>query len=79
MMRIVIRPGGSTGDTPYNHPSGAKCGTVLSGVLGIEVDGVEHRLQTGDSIAFDATSMIRLYSLGDAEVELLWVVSPAVY
>jgi transcriptional regulator with XRE-family HTH domain len=79
MMRIVIRPGGSTGDTPYNHPSGAKCGTVLSGVLGIEGDGVEHRLQPGDAIAFDATCMIRLYTVGDAEVELLWVVSPAVY
>lgn len=79
MMRIVIEPGGSTGDKPYNHPDGAKCGTVLAGILGIEVDGVEHRLEVGDAIAFDATRMIRLYAVGDRRAEVLWVVSPAVY
>lgn len=79
MMRMVIRPGGSTGDLPYNHPVGAKCGTVLSGVLGIEVDGGEHFLESGDAIAFEATRMIRLYAVGDTEVDVLWVVSPAVY
>jgi len=79
MMRLVIRPGGSTGGTPYNHPEGAKCGTVLSGVLGLEVDGVEHRLEPGDSYAFDATSMIRFWCVGSEETIVIWVVSPAVY
>lgn len=79
MMRMTIHKGGSTGDLPYNHPAGAKCGTVLSGLLGIEVDGVEHRLEPGDAIAFEATRMIRLYAIGDTEAEVLWVVSPAVY
>lgn len=79
MMQLVIRPGGSTGDTPYNHPNGAKCGTVLSGVLGLEVDGEQLSLSMGDSFAFDATSLIRFWCEGAQETTVLWVVSPAVY
>ena len=79
MMRLVIRPGGSTGESPYNHPEGAKCGTVISGTLGLEVDGVEYRLEPGDSYAFDATSLIRFWSVGQEETVVIWVVSPAVY
>lgn len=79
MMRIIIQPGGSTGDIPYNHSAGAKCGTVLSGLVGIEIDGTEHLLEAGDAIAFEATRMIRMYAAGDTEAELLWIVSPAVY
>ena len=79
MMRLVIRPGGATGDIPYNHPTGAKCGTVLSGVLGLEVDGEVHRLSAGDSFAFEATRFIRFWCEGDQDTVLLWVVAPAVY
>jgi len=79
MMRLIIRPGGSTGAIPYNHPEGAKCGSVLSGVLGLEVDGVEHRLEPGDSYAFDATRMIRFWCIGSEDTVVIWVVSPAVY
>lgn len=79
MMRLVIRPGGSTGDVPYNHPSGAKCGTVLSGQLMLEVDGDIRRLAAGDSFAFAATRMIRFWCEDSETAEVLWVVSPAVY
>lgn len=79
MMRLVIRPGGVSGQTAYNHPEGAKCGTVLSGVLGLEVDGEVHRLEAGDSFAFDATRMIRFWADGTCEAVVIWVVSPAVY
>ena len=79
MMRLVIRPGGSTGDTPYNHPSGDKCGTVLSGQLRLEVDGDTRRLNAGDSFAFEATCMIRFWCEGSEAAEVLWVVTPAVY
>ncbi|MFC3628324.1 helix-turn-helix domain-containing protein [Paracoccus angustae] len=79
MMRLVIRPGGSTGDTPYNHPSGAKCGTVLSGHLMLEVDGDTRRLTAGDSFAFEATCMIRFWCEDSEAAEVLWVVTPAVY
>ena len=79
MMRLVIRPGGSTGETPYNHPTGAKCGTVLSGTLGLEVNGVVRRLSEGDSFAFEATNLIRFWCEGDQDTIVLWVVTPAVY
>ncbi|MFC7705524.1 helix-turn-helix domain-containing protein [Plastorhodobacter daqingensis] len=79
MMRLVVRPGGTTGDVPYNHPVGAKCGTVLSGILMLEVDGVEHRLEAGDSFAFEAVRMIRFWCGGSEDAVVIWVVTPAVY
>lgn len=79
MMRIVIRPGGSSGQTAYNHPEGSKCGTVVSGVLGLELDGVARRLEAGDSFAFAATSMLRFWAEGPEEAVVIWVISPAVY
>ncbi len=79
MMRLVIRPGGSTGDEPYNHAQGMKCGTVLAGTLGLEVDGEVLRLGAGDSFAFEAMRMIRFWCEGDQDAVVLWVVTPAVY
>lgn len=79
MMRLIIRPNGSTGDAPYNHPQGAKCGTVLSGSLGLEIDGETYSVGAGDSFAFEATRLIRFWCEGEQETEILWVVSPAVY
>lgn len=79
MMRLVIQPGGSTGEVPYNHPAGAKCGTVLSGQLTLEIDGDARRLGAGDSFAFDATRMIRFWCDGNEPAEVLWIVTPAVY
>lgn len=79
MMRLLIRPGGSSGDTPYNHPSGSKCGTVLSGTLALEVNGVVNEIEPGDSFAFDAQEMIRFWAVGPNDADVLWVVTPAVY
>ncbi len=79
MMRLVIRPGGSTGEKAYSHRQGANCGTVLSGVLGLEVDGEVLRLAAGDSFAFEATRSIRFWCEGEQDAVVLWVVAPAVY
>ncbi|MBX5088340.1 helix-turn-helix domain-containing protein [Rhizobium lentis] len=79
MLRIVIQPGGSSGPQPYNNESGAKCGVVLSGRLGLEVDKAEHVLDTGDSFAFEAKKMHRFWCIGDQPAEVIWVVTPAVY
>ncbi|GGC46141.1 helix-turn-helix domain-containing protein [Chelatococcus reniformis] len=78
MIRIVIRPGGASGE-PYNNPAGTKCGTVLAGTLGLEVDGQDYILETGDSFAFAATQMHRFWCVGDQTVDLIWVVTPAIY
>lgn len=79
MMRIVIQPSGSSGESPYNHPSGAKCGTVIRGKFGLEVDAREYVLSVGDSFAFHATARHRFWCVGDAPCEVIWVVTPAVY
>jgi len=79
MMRLIIQPGGSTGETPYCHESGAKCGTVLSGALGLEIDGRTVVIHPGDSFAFPAQAMIRFWCEGAEITEALWIVTPAVY
>jgi transcriptional regulator with XRE-family HTH domain len=79
MIRIVIQPGGSSGAQPYNNVSGAKCGVVLAGTLGLEVEKQEHILAAGDSFAFAATRLHRFWCAGEQPVELIWVVTPAVY
>lgn len=79
MMRLIIRPGGSTGDAPYCHETGSKCGTVLSGALGLEIDGETVVLHPGDSFAFPAKSMIRFWCEGQDVTEAFWIVTPAVY
>ena len=79
IIRIIIQPGGTSGDKPYNNPIGAKCGTVVSGQLGLEVAGKKYTLEPGDSFAFRAENMHRFWCIGDLPVDLIWVVTPALY
>lgn len=79
MLRILIQPGGSSGELPYNNESGAKCGVVVAGTLGLEVDGQDHIIGVGDSFAFAATKLARFWCIGDQPVDIIWVVTPAVY
>jgi mannose-6-phosphate isomerase-like protein (cupin superfamily) len=79
MCRMVLKPGGSTGDTPYNHTVGAKCGVVMAGRVLLEIDEKTYHLNTGDSFAFDARCMIRFECEGDEEAHMIWVASPAHY
>ncbi|MGY2049693.1 helix-turn-helix domain-containing protein [Methylobacterium sp. JK268] len=78
MMRMTIRPGGGLGEAMRNE-AGAKCGTVLSGVLALELAGTVHLIQAGDSFAFEATTLHRYWCVGEEPVDFLWVVAPAVY
>jgi transcriptional regulator with XRE-family HTH domain len=79
IIRIIIQPGGTSGDKPYNNPVGAKCGTVISGRLGLEIAGKEYVLEKDDSFAFRAQEMHRFWCVGDSPTELIWVVTPALY
>jgi len=79
LMRFVIFPGGRSGDSPAQHPTGAKCGTVLSGTLGLEIDGQEYVINQNDSFAFRARSQYRFWAIGDEECEVIWAVTPALY
>ncbi|WP_207450815.1 helix-turn-helix domain-containing protein [Roseomonas marmotae] len=79
MMRIVIEPKGTSGKNEATLQAGAKCGTVLAGRLGIEIDGREYALDPGDSFAFSASAALRFWCIGDEPTELIWVVAPAMY
>ena len=79
MMRMIFRPGGSSGESPFFQASGTRCGTVLSGVLGLEVEGRSFTLEAGDSYAFEATRPMRCWCIGNEETVLLSVITPAVY
>jgi transcriptional regulator with XRE-family HTH domain len=79
MMRIAIKPGGASGEAPYLTRGGARCATVLSGRLAIEVDGRAHSLGPGDSFAFEAERALLFRCEGDEPCELIWAVAPAIY
>ncbi|WP_026987755.1 cupin domain-containing protein [Fodinicurvata fenggangensis] len=79
MMFITLRPGGSSGEKAYNNSEGAKCGTVLEGTLGLEVNGRSYTLETGDSFAFEAVKYHRFWCAGDRDCRVAWVVAPAIY
>lgn len=76
MLRFIMEPGADSGE-PYSNAEGGKCGLVLRGTLGLELDGRQFIINTGDSFAFPAQSMVRFWTLGDMACEVIWVVSPA--
>lgn len=76
MLRFVIKPGGHSGE-PYRNEEGGKCGLVLAGTLGVEIDGAGFELQPGDSLTFPATSLVRFWAVGEANCEVIWIVAPA--
>lgn len=76
MLRFILEPGADSGE-PYSNAEGGKCGLVITGTLGLELDGRMFTISTGDSFAFPAQSMVRFWCIGDQTCEVIWVVSPA--
>ena len=76
MLRFILEPGADSGE-PYSNAEGGKCGLVIAGTLGLELDGRTFTIATGDSFAFPAQAMVRFWSIGDQVCEVIWVVSPA--
>jgi transcriptional regulator with XRE-family HTH domain len=53
----TLRPGGSTGgpgDPPMHEPGSRETAVVTEGAVTLEIAGHEYRLETGDSVTFDA-------------------------
>lgn len=76
MLRFLMEPGADSGE-PYSNTEGGKCGLVLKGTLGLELDGRSFVIREGDSFAFPAQSMVRFWTVGDQSCEVIWVVAPA--
>lgn len=76
MLRFIMEPGADSGE-PYSNSEGGKCGLVIRGTLGLELDGRKFTIRQGDSFAFPAQAMVRFRTIGDQTCEVIWVVAPA--
>lgn len=76
MLRFLMKPGADSGE-PYSNAEGGKCGIVLKGTLGLQLNERTFTIGTGDSFAFPAQAMVRFWTVGDEDCEVIWVVSPA--
>ncbi|QPA29858.1 cupin domain-containing protein (plasmid) [Brucella anthropi] len=76
MLRFVMQPGASSGE-PYHNSEGNKCGLVLNGLFGLEIDKRQFQIGAGDSFAFPASADIRYWTVGDEPCEVIWIASPA--
>jgi transcriptional regulator with XRE-family HTH domain len=68
-------PGGSAGDA-YVHGDSQEILLVVSGSLILELDGLTHHLDAGDSAEYRTSVPHTVHNTSDSRVELLWIVSP---
>lgn len=75
-----LKPGATSGETPYSHESDEEFGMVLRGQLEVTVEGEVYLLRAGDSVTFDShlPHTWRNPSRRE-ECETLWVVTPPGY
>lgn len=78
LMLITIEARGNSGELAYSH-AGEDAGTVLEGVLELEVDGDQGLLSPGDSFRFASTLPHRFANAGTARCVVLWAVTPPMY
>jgi XRE family transcriptional regulator, regulator of sulfur utilization len=74
----ILKPDASTGgegDPPIHEPGSRETVVVLEGGVELEIDGDTHRLETGDSITFDADLPHGLSNAGPDVARLLAVVT----
>jgi transcriptional regulator with XRE-family HTH domain len=68
--------GGSTGDEPYTHGNSHEMVLVLRGVIQVELSGVRHVLEEGDSLEYPTSTPHRAANIGNARAEVMWIISP---
>lgn len=72
MVVNEYQPGTGSGSEATHH-GGTEFGILLSGVLTIEVDGVEHELQAGDAITYSSGLPHRFENHGSTTARAIWV------
>jgi Predicted transcriptional regulators len=75
VVRVTLK-GGETYDHDCITHDGEECGYVLSGVLTVLLDGVEHELFPGDSIYFYSTHPHKYVNNGAEDSVSLWSMTP---
>lgn len=71
-LLIEFPVGATTGGAPYSH-DGTECAYLIRGELVIELDGVEHELQPGDSIVFESFRKHKITNRGKEPALTVWV------
>ncbi|MGQ0601749.1 MAG: cupin domain-containing protein [Anaerolineales bacterium] len=74
-----LKPGATSGDTPYSHESDEECGIVLHGSLEVIVNGERYVLNAGDAITFESHLPHSWHNKSKEECEALWVITPPGY
>ncbi len=70
-MRQYV-PGGASGATA-EHSEGRQIGVLIAGELTVELDGDEHVLKPGDSIAYLSSRPHRIVNHGAEPAQALWL------
>lgn len=76
IVRSEFAPGANLTQVQQRHTEEA--GYVISGSFEIEISGVWHSLETGDSFRF-AGEPYRWRNTGEAPAVLIWIIAPPVY
>lgn len=79
VVAAEFEPGGSTGDEPYRHGDSEELLHVVRGSVELELDGEVIVLKAGDSAHYRSSALHRVSNPGQAEAEVLFIVSPPSY
>lgn len=71
-----LEPGGSTGEGHYSHGNAQEFVMCLEGRIELSIGEEIHILDAGDSIEYRTSVEHGLRNIGDADAEVLWVISP---
>jgi transcriptional regulator with XRE-family HTH domain len=74
-LHLVYTPGSASVPEGTSHRHGGReWGYVMSGTLAVEVAGVTHMLDAGDSIAFSSSDVHRLHNPGSVDARAIWFI-----
>ncbi|GLS86498.1 cupin [Cypionkella aquatica] len=68
--------GGSSGDDAYTHGDSHEMILVLRGQVRLELGGISHELNDGDSVEYATSVPHRVVNIGDGAAEVLFMISP---
>ncbi len=78
LLLVVLEPYSTSGPESYAH-GGEEGGYVVKGQLLIWVDGVEYRMNAGDSFHFQSSRSHRFLNPGATETHVIWAITPPLY
>lgn len=70
-----FEPGATTGE-PYSHGDAQEVFIVVRGQVVIDLDGVPHVLNAGDSIEYRSSVAHSMRNIGSTSAEAFWISSP---